>query len=145
MADLKITDLGSAATVDDSDFLVVDTGVDTLKSTAALLRKTMTGDISTLTTTANSSAVAAINELDAARKNKVLFLTSIACSATTGNFASVSDAKITSNHVVTECVFANPAAITTDVTWTTSSGSLVLNGTCTSATTATITLAKKDN
>ena len=145
MADLKITDLGSALSVDTSDYLVVDTGVDTLKATAGVLRNAMTGDISTLTTTAKSSAVAAINELDAQAENKVLFLTSVACSATTGNFASVSDAKITSSHVVVECVFANPAAITTDVTWTTSNGSLVLNGTCASATTATITLAKKDN
>ena len=145
MADLKITDLGSALSVDPSDYLVVDTGVDTLKATAGVLRNAMTGDISTLTTTAKSSAVAAINELDAQAKNKVLFLTNVACSATTGNFASVSDAKITSDHVVVECVFANPSAITSDVTCTTGTGTLTLNGTCASATTATITLVKKDN
>lgn len=77
--------------------------------------------------------------------NKVLFLTSVACSATTGNFASVSNSAITADHVVVECSFANPSSITSDVTWTTGNGTLTLNGTCAKATTATITLAKKDN
>lgn len=86
-----------------------------------------------------------IDDLQDAAENKVLFFANVACSATTGNFLTKSDAKITANHILTECVFANPAAITTDVTWTTANGSLTLNGTCTSATTATITLVKKDN
>ena len=80
-----------------------------------------------------------------AAANKVLYLTSVACSATTGNFATVSDAAITANHVLVDCVFAKPSAITTNVTWTTASGSLTLNGTCASATTADIVLIKKDN
>ena len=86
-----------------------------------------------------------IDDLQDAAENKVLFFQNVACSATTGNFLTKSDAKITANHILTECVFANPSAITTDVTWTTANGSLTLNGTCTSATTATITLVKKDN
>ena len=86
-----------------------------------------------------------IDDLQDAAENKVLFFANVACSATTGNFLTKSDAKITANHILTECVFANPSAITTDVTWTTANGSLTLNGTCTSATTATITLVKKDN
>ena len=76
---------------------------------------------------------------------KVLYLTSVACSAMTGDFATVSDAKINANHVVAECVFANPSAITTDVVWTTASGSLKLNGTCESATTVNIVLVEKGN
>lgn len=76
---------------------------------------------------------------------KVLYLTSVACSAITGDFASVSDAKINANHVVAECVFANPSAITTDVNWTTASGSLKLNGTCATATTVNIVLVEKGN
>lgn len=75
----------------------------------------------------------------------VLYFTSVACAATTGNFATVSNASITADHVVVECTFDNPSAITTDVTWTTASGSLTLNGTCASATSANITLAKKGN
>jgi len=91
---------------------------------------TLSSEIQTLTNKAN---------------NKVLYLTSVACAATTGNFASVSNAAITADHVLAECVFANPAAITTDVTWTSAAGSLTLNGTCASATTANIVLVKKDN
>lgn len=67
-----------------------------------------------------------------------------ACSATTGNFCTVSDANITANHVVVGCTFSKPSA--TDVTWTTANGSLTLNGTCADATcTATITLSRKGN
>lgn len=83
--------------------------------------------------------------LQAIIENKVLYLTSVACSAMTGDFASVSNAAITADHVVAECVFANPSAITTDVTWTTASGSVKLNGTCASATTVNLVLVKKDN
>ncbi len=86
-----------------------------------------------------------VTALQTAAEDKVLYLTSVACSATTGNFVSVSNAKITADHVVAECVFANPSAITTYVTWTTANGSLTLNGTCTSATTCNIVLIKKDN
>lgn len=79
-------------------------------------------------------------------ENKVLYLTGIACSATTGNFVSYSNSAITADHVLAECVFANPSRITsTDVTWTTASGSLVLNGTCSTATTVNVVLVKKDN
>lgn len=74
-----------------------------------------------------------------------LYFTSVAISATTGDIATVSNAKITADHVVAEVTWANPSAITTDVTWTTANGSLVLNGTCTSATTASIVLVKKNN
>ena len=74
-----------------------------------------------------------------------LYLTSVAISATTGDIATVSNASITADYVLAEITFANPSAITTDVTWTTSSGSLVLNGTCSTATTANIVLVKKDN
>jgi len=77
--------------------------------------------------------------------DKVLYLTSVACSAMTGDFVSVSNASITANHVVAECVFANPSYITADVTWTTASGSLKLNGTCSTATTCNVVLVKKDN
>lgn len=75
-----------------------------------------------------------------------LYYSGRACSATTGNFCTVSSADITANHVVAECTFSKPSAITTDVTWTTSNGSLVLNGTCSDATcTANIVLVEKSN
>lgn len=84
-------------------------------------------------------------QINDVNKDKVLFFENVACSALTGNFLTKSDAAITADHVVTDCVFADESAITTDVTWTTAAGSLTFNGTCASATTATITLVKKDN
>lgn len=86
-----------------------------------------------------------VSALSSALTSQVLYFTSVACSATTGNFLTKSDANITADHVVAECVFANPSAITTDVTWTTASGSVTLNGTCASATTANLVLVKKGN
>lgn len=74
-----------------------------------------------------------------------LYLTSVACSAMTGDFASVSNANITADYVVASVAFANPPAITSDVTWTTGTGTLTLNGTCASATTASVVLVKKSN
>lgn len=93
----------------------------------------------------------AIDELAEKAKDKVIFLKNKTCSAMTGNFLSEIDADITSDHVVVDVEFANPSAITTDVTWHTydyvdsSTPTLTFNGTCASATTATITLIKKDN
>lgn len=86
-----------------------------------------------------------ISDIETAIANNVLYFTSQACSALTGDFCTVSNAKITANHVVAEVIFANPSAITTDVTWTTASGSLKLNGTCSTATTVNIVLVKKTN
>lgn len=86
-----------------------------------------------------------VTALQTAAENKVLYLTNIGISAVTGNIATISDEAITADHVLTDCVFANPSAITADFVWTTASGSLTLNGTCTSATTADIVLIKKDN
>lgn len=88
---------------------------------------------------------AAIDEIVTESKNDILYFTGIACSALTGNFATISDSAITANHVVSECIFANSQAPKSDVTWTTSNGSLTLNGSCTVATTVNIVLVKKNN
>ena len=74
-----------------------------------------------------------------------LYFTNVACAATTGNFVSKSDNNITANHVVVSVEYADPSAITTDVTWTTANKSVKLNGTCASATTCSIVLVEKDN
>ena len=111
------------------------------------------GDITSINSTIGSTALpttsqtltGAISEIVTDHSNDVLYLTSVACSATTGNFVSVSNASITANHVVAECIFANPTAITKKATWTTANGSLTLNGTCASATTCDIVLVKKGN
>ena len=89
---------------------------------------------------------AAIDEIKATADNKVLFYTNVACAAMTGDFLTISDAKITANHVMTSCEFAAPQNITSSqLTWTTAAGTFTINGTCATATTATIILEKKDN
>lgn len=84
-------------------------------------------------------------KLDSALQYAALYFSAVAVSATTGDIATVSDAAISADHVVAECVFADPVAITSVVTWTTASGTLVLNGTCATATTVNIVLVKKNN
>lgn len=96
-------------------------------------------------TTEVQAAESRVTTLEGKAQNKVLYFTGVACAATTGNFTDYSNSAITADHAVAECVFANPAAITTDVTWTTSSGNVKLNGTCSSATTVNLVLVKKDN
>lgn len=108
----------------------------------------ITGGTTTLTVGTNcklSTVDEQIGSLNEALTKQTLYFTNVACAATTGNFATVSDANISADHVVVECTFANPSAITTDVSWTTANGSLTLNGTCASATTVNITLSKKGN
>ena len=56
--------------------------------------------------------------------NMVLRFEGITVSALTGDIATVIDSRITADHVVAECVWGNPSYITTDVTATTSAGSL---------------------
>lgn len=81
---------------------------------------------------------------DAIEEAKALFLTGVTVSAvTSGTIVSVSNAAITANHVLVSCVFANPAAITSNGTWTTAAGSLTLTGTCVTATTCDIVLVAK--
>lgn len=113
----------------EGDSFVIGNNIDIAGSLTSQIQ-TLSNQVSTLNTKAT---------------NKVLYLTGIACSATTGNFVSYSNSAITADHVVAECVFANPSAIGTDVTWTTSNGKITLNGTCASATTANLVLVKKDN
>lgn len=74
-----------------------------------------------------------------------LYFGSVACSAMTGDFATISDANITANSVVASIEFARPAYVVSNYTWTTSAGSLILNGTCTGSTTCDIVLVEKAN
>ena len=95
----------------------------------------------------DTSRAAAIDvaALQTAAENKVLYLTNCPISATTGNICSISNSAISENHILSECVFADPSVLSIDISWTSSNGSFVLNGTCTAATTANIALIKKDN
>ena len=103
------------------------------------------GTITVGTNVAQTNVGAELGNIEATITDKVLRFDNLAVSAGTGNIATKNDSAITADHVVVECVWGNPSYITTDVTATTTAGSLVLNGTCTTATTATVTLVKKDN
>ena len=73
-----------------------------------------------------------------------VYLTSVPCLVGTGNFIDYHNSKITASHAVASCVFANPKAVPNDVTWTTSTGYLTVNGTCYTSTTADIILVEYD-
>ena len=80
--------------------------------------------------------------------NRVLWLSSQAIASTSGSagtLATITDARITADHVMVKFVPANSSYITSAVTCTTSAGQAVITGTSTAATTAEIVLEKKDN
>lgn len=107
---------------------------------------TLGTDYTRINDSSNSSSTEtwSINKIKTSASG-VLYFTNINISATTGDIAIINNEEITANHVVAECVFNNPDNINSVVTWTTSNGSLVLNGTCISATTANVVLVKKVN
>jgi hypothetical protein len=80
--------------------------------------------------------------------NRVLWWQSKSISSTggsSGTLLTITDPRITADHVMDKCVLANPSLLTSDITCTTSAGQAVLTGTTTAATTAEIKLVKKDN
>lgn len=83
MADVKISELGSAATIADNDYLVVDTGTATLKSTAALAKKYMIGDTS-ISGIGDGSVTGAISTLNSGKAPKS-DLASISITGSTNN------------------------------------------------------------
>lgn len=145
MADIKISQLGAAATLTGTEVFPESNSGVTYKTTAQQIKDFAIGTTS-ITGIGDGTPTGAIKNLYDTAKDKVLVLANVACAATTGNFATINNAAITPDHIVVDVVYANPAAITSDdVTGTTSNGTLVLNGTCVSATSATIILIKKDN
>lgn len=65
--------------------------------------------------------------------------------ASNAEILRITDSAITTNTIVLECTFANPSAINGEVSWTSYNGYIAFTGTCTSATTANVTLADKTN
>lgn len=61
--------------------------------------------------------------------------------ASNAEILRITDSAITTNTIVLECTFANPSAISGDVSWTSYNGYISFVGTCTSATTANVTLS----
>jgi hypothetical protein len=64
---------------------------------------------------------------------------------TNSAIVTITDPRITADHIMTKFVPADSSKITTGLSCTTSAGQAVITGTCTSATTAEIVLEKKDN
>lgn len=150
-----------AGTTELTDALITDERLD--PSVCGIVSETVTADTSMISAQYNAAVADLYNaiaeawsgeisdgaiteqKLAPALRNSCLYFADVAVSATTGDIATISNAAISANHVVAEIIWANPSYITTDVTWTTSSGYLVLNGTCSYATTANIVLVKKIN
>lgn len=142
MADIKISQLGTALGVNATDYFTIIDGsfTSTTKLTAALLKLFTTGDITQLTTSDKSSVVAAINEVDAhAAKNECLMLTVSGISSLS---KTVSNSNIASDMVVVNSTFSNPAAQTGDWTVTTGTGTLTISGTISGTTDVTLYLMK---
>lgn len=79
-------------------------------------------------------------------ENRVLWLPGVTVSATTGSIVSVSDNRITTDHVLASCTWASDSSITALTSWSTeTAGQLTITGTCSAATTADILLVKKNN
>ena len=95
-----------------------------------------------LTTTATNLSDA-VNELKA--MGAMYFPSQTVNVASNAEMFRITDASITTDTVVLECVFADPSYITSDVTWTSYSGYIAFTGTCSTATTANVTIAIKVN
>lgn len=96
-----------------------------------------------ITSTADPSDVYANKPVDGMG---LLFFSGVTVYARTGNIVEISDARITSDYVLLRCDIAEPRYIKEEPTWSTNTaGQFTLNGKCTVATTANITLGKKGN
>ena len=78
-------------------------------------------------------------------KEILYFQTQGVSAATNAEILRITDSRITTDTVVLSIVFANPSAITSNVSWTSYAGYITFSGTCTSATTANVILGQKGN
>lgn len=68
----------------------------------------------------------------------------LSVTASAGNSASKSDSRITATMRVIHCVFGTPANVASNVTWTTSAGSIAFSGTFTGSTTIDFDLVESN-
>lgn len=132
------------------NFLILD------NEKAPLASPALTGTPTAPTASAgnNSTQIATTaflqGEMSTALAKEVMYFTnqtvSVASSAQIMRIpSSGTNDNITTNTVVLECTFADPANIVSDVSWTSHAGYITFSGTCTSATTANVTLGTKGN
>jgi len=128
MADIKISQLGAAASVGDAQVVpVVDNG-STVKATMAQIKDYTAGGLANLDTTSKTSPVAAINEtLGVAVSGHPL---PISMSSVSALPTTVNEAEITADMVCKpgDCYLSNPAAQTGEWTVTTAAGSVTVSG-----------------
>lgn len=143
MADVKITQLPAALSVNDTDNMVLDDGSSTYRVAADLLKKYMVGNTS-ISSIGDGTPTGAISNLDGRvttvvtdAKVLVISMNNISNLST-----SVTDARITSDMVVINSVLSNPSAQTGDWTVTTGTGTLTVAGNISGTTNITLYLAK---
>ena len=141
MADIKISQLGAAASISDSqETPVVDNG-STVKATMAQIKDFVAGGLANLKTTVKTSIVGAINEVfDMAVDNRDLEVTKSAVSSLP---TTITAAEITSDMIVKQgdISLSNGSAMVGEWTITTTSGSVTISGTISGTTDITLYLS----
>ena len=141
MADIKISQLGAAASISDSqETPVVDNG-STVKATMAQIKDYVAGGLANLKTTVKTSIVGAINEVfDMAVDNRDLEVTKSAVSSLP---TTITAAEITSDMIVKQgdISLSNGSAMVGEWTITTTSGSVTISGTISGTTDITLYLS----
>lgn len=141
MADIKISQLGAAASISDSqETPVVDNG-STVKATMAQIKDYVAGGLANLKTTVKTSIVGAINEVfDMAVDNRDLEVTKSAVSSLP---TTITAAEITSDMIVKQgdISLSNGSAMVGEWTITTTSGSVTISGSINGTTDITLYLS----
>jgi len=141
MADIKISQLGAAASISDSqETPVVDNG-STIKATMAQIKDYVAGGLANLKTTVKTSIVGAINEVfDMAVDNRDLEVTKSAVSSLP---TTITAAEITSDMIVKQgnISLSNGFAMIGDWNITTTSGSVTISGSISGTTDITLYLS----
>lgn len=141
MADIKISQLGAAASISDSqETPVVDNG-STVKATMAQIKDFVAGGLANLKTTVKTSIVGAINEVfDMAVDNRDLEVTKSAVSSLP---TTITAAEITSDMIVKQrdISLSNGSAMIGEWTITTTSGSVTISGSINGTTDITLYLS----
>ena len=79
------------------------------------------------------------------RKEILYFYQEAVSTASNAEIFRITNDLIDADTVVLECTFADPSYITSDISWTSAAGYISFIGTCTTATTANVTLGRKGN
>lgn len=143
MADIKISELGAASAVNNTDIFPMTSAGVTVKATAQQIKNYMgVGNLSDLNTTDKTSLVNAINEVKTQVDKCEVLVLSVATFSSLPQ--TVTNANIESDMVVVNSVLGTPSAQTADWTVTTTNGSLTISGTnaISGSTTLTLYLAK---